>query len=230
VTILDKWLRINDQAKFTGRIYFTVREMFTVVKSQMSELTTSHDIFATQKQIPTAAAPRFDKIITNLREDIRQRNMSTSKAIEANRRQKSYFATVDNKIGAQHRNLTPMRITGMRYEGPAMINTRDYKQAFLKGDRDAVYYCDRNEPKSTSYQVTMTGSQVKGDPAAILDHNRLSLVGNVIPDPQTMTSTNLRFTSLEHDRMNMSRKMFQKSGFESISPRERQTRESQTPY
>ena len=126
----------------------------------MSELATSHDIFSTQKQIPTASAPRFDKIITNLREDMRKRNLSTSKVLEQNRdrRKKSYFATVDNKIGAAHRNLTPNRITNYRYDGPNMINTAEYKQAFLKGDRDAVYYCDRNEPKSTSYQVTMTGS------------------------------------------------------------------------
>jgi len=47
IRILSKWLMINDQDKFTGRIYFTVREMFTVVKNQMSELPTSHDIFST---------------------------------------------------------------------------------------------------------------------------------------------------------------------------------------
>lgn len=76
VQILNKWLMINDQDKFTGRIYATVREMFTVIKNQMAELPTSHDIFATQKMIKEAKAPRFDKTITNLREEIRQRNQS----------------------------------------------------------------------------------------------------------------------------------------------------------
>ena len=43
----------------------------------------------------------------------------------------------------------------------------------------------------------MTGTQVKGDPAKILDHNRTSLVGLVIPDPAMMTASNLKFKSLE---------------------------------
>jgi len=34
-----------------------------------------------------------------------------------------------------------------------------------------------------------------------------------------MTSSNLKFASLEQDRMNMSRKMFQQSGFISMSPK-----------
>ena len=79
VQIISKWLMINDQDKFTGRIYNTVREIFTVIKNQMAELPTSHDIFATQKNIPSAKAPRFDKTITNLREEIRQRNQSLQK-------------------------------------------------------------------------------------------------------------------------------------------------------
>jgi len=33
VAILSKWLTINDQDEFTGRIYFTVREMYTVIKN-----------------------------------------------------------------------------------------------------------------------------------------------------------------------------------------------------
>lgn len=64
---------INDQDKFTGRIYFTVREMFTVVKNQMAELTTAHDIFATQKLLKDSVAPRFDKIIVKQQEENRKR-------------------------------------------------------------------------------------------------------------------------------------------------------------
>lgn len=60
------------------------------------------------------------------------------------RRLRGYFDNLDNKIGSKHRNITPMRMTGFQYDGPAMINTKDFKQDFLKGDQDAIYYCDRN--------------------------------------------------------------------------------------
>lgn len=36
-----KFLQKNDQDKFTSRIFFTVREMFTVVKNQLAEVPTS---------------------------------------------------------------------------------------------------------------------------------------------------------------------------------------------
>ena len=67
------------------------------------------------------------------------------------RRTRGYFDNLDNKIGSRHRNITPMRLNSLKYDGPSMIDTKNYKQAFLKGDADALYYCDRNEPKHTSY-------------------------------------------------------------------------------
>ena len=39
--MISNWLKMNDQDKFTGRIFFTVRQMFTVVKSQLAEVPTS---------------------------------------------------------------------------------------------------------------------------------------------------------------------------------------------
>lgn len=45
VQILTKWLLINDQDMFTGRIYFTIREMYTVIKNQVAVVTTSHEEF-----------------------------------------------------------------------------------------------------------------------------------------------------------------------------------------
>jgi len=66
---------------------------------------------------------------------------------------------------------------------------------------------------------------VKGEPAKILDHNRTSIVGLVIPDPAMMTSTNLKFATFEEDRLKVSRRKFQQSGLMSLSPRNTQERE-----
>ena len=39
--MLSRWLTINDQEKFTERIFTTVREMYTVVKSMIADVPTS---------------------------------------------------------------------------------------------------------------------------------------------------------------------------------------------
>jgi len=62
IAILDKWLKINDQDEYTGRIYFTVREMATVVKNQVSTATTARESFSAQKMFEKSEPARFDKI------------------------------------------------------------------------------------------------------------------------------------------------------------------------
>ena len=85
-------------------------------------------------------------MISNLREDIRKRNQSLSKVDQSirDRRMRGYFDDHDNKIGSKHRGLTPSRLNSLKYDGPPMIDTKEFKQTFLKGDRDALYYCDKN--------------------------------------------------------------------------------------
>lgn len=68
---LNKWLNINDQDKFTGRIFFTIREMYTVVKCKLADVPTSQDHHASQENM-NITLPRFDKMITKLNEDKRR--------------------------------------------------------------------------------------------------------------------------------------------------------------
>lgn len=81
VRILTKWLLINDQDMFTGRIYFTIREMYTVIKAQISTIPTSHEAYLEGKKSKEAEPQRFDKILQNLNAVQRKRNsMSVTKA------------------------------------------------------------------------------------------------------------------------------------------------------
>ena len=60
------------------------------------------------------------------------------------------YETVDFKIGSRHRDapsegrLDPKNL----YLGPPMIDTKTFKQEFLKGDKDVVMYCDKKPVKS----------------------------------------------------------------------------------
>lgn len=100
----------------------------------------------------TVNSARFDKVLNSLTEKKRKVAQSTNKLESRNRRTKSYFETLDFKIGSRHRDMTPSRMKFIEhYEGPPMIDTKEFKQRFLRGDKDAVLYQDPNEPKMTSY-------------------------------------------------------------------------------
>ena len=73
--MLSRWLTINDQDKFTGRIFYTVREMFTVVKNQLHDVPTSQELHAKHVDL-TATPPRVDKMITELSAKKRQQASS----------------------------------------------------------------------------------------------------------------------------------------------------------
>mmetsp|Transcript_40377 Transcript_40377/g.52939 ORF Transcript_40377/g.52939 Transcript_40377/m.52939 type:complete len:195 (+) Transcript_40377:258-842(+) len=62
VAMISRWLGINDQEKFTERIFNTVREMFTVVKNLLADVPTSQDFHANHIDLE-AKPPRFDKIL-----------------------------------------------------------------------------------------------------------------------------------------------------------------------
>ena len=70
--MLGRWLTINDQDKFTGRIYYTVREMFTVIKNQLADVPTSQDFHSNHVEL-NATPPRFDRMIVDLNNKRRQK-------------------------------------------------------------------------------------------------------------------------------------------------------------
>ena len=73
-------------------------------------------------------------------------------------------------------------------EGAAGTDTRATKQNFLRGDKDAVYYCDTHEPKISYYQSKHKGMQL-ADVPRIVDYCRISNAGTTIPDPAVMAMT-----------------------------------------
>ncbi len=62
---LDRWLKINDQNEFKGRIFFTVRDMYTIVRCQEAPISTGMDTFVWTKIDTRMKVPRFDKLKIN---------------------------------------------------------------------------------------------------------------------------------------------------------------------
>ena len=129
VAMLSRWLTINDQEKFTERIFGTVREMYTVIKSLLAEVPTSQDHHSDHIELE-ATPPRFDKILLAQAERRRDNSKgdSTLSADIRRRRTKSYFEAVDFKVGSRHRDNDPFRLDRKcLYLGPPMIDTKAFK-------------------------------------------------------------------------------------------------------
>ena len=158
--ILSRWLTINDQDKFSSRIFYTVREMFTVIKAQLHDVPTSQEIHAAHIDL-SADEPRFDQMRTSIENNRRHsehkaanrtRSQRQNREAALKRFKRSGFEALDYKVGSRHRDQTKGRLLPKSlYHGPPIIDPKSFKQEFLKGQKDAVLYQDPNLPKETAY-------------------------------------------------------------------------------
>ena len=59
---IEKWIQINDQDEFTKRIYFTIREVHTIVSNQEAPDQTYTALFKGRR---ADVVPRVDRMIAN---------------------------------------------------------------------------------------------------------------------------------------------------------------------
>ena len=96
---------------------------------------------------------------------------------------------------------------------PSMINTKQFKQDFLRGQPyDITYYCETKDPKITTYQEALKAKTQK-DKAKKIGHERSSCgFGGVIPDPMIMTMNQDRLNSFSQDLKKMTTRQFNYTG------------------
>lgn len=73
---IEQWLKINDQDEFTKRIYFTLREIYTVVRNLEAPINSNKSFFTGRK---AERVPRFDKILLEAQHGDRLRSMGIPK-------------------------------------------------------------------------------------------------------------------------------------------------------
>jgi hypothetical protein len=71
---IEKWLLINDVDEFISKVYFTIRELFTLIKNQEVPNTTGSTFYTGR---PAEKVPRFDKMILNAVHGDKDRSKST---------------------------------------------------------------------------------------------------------------------------------------------------------
>lgn len=58
--MIEKWISIGSEEEFTAKVFFTLRDMYTIVRSKTNFATTNGDVFVDAPKYPGAQPPRFD--------------------------------------------------------------------------------------------------------------------------------------------------------------------------
>ena len=103
--------------------------------------------------------------------------------------------------------------TEMTRHYPAILDTKDFKGQFLKGQPfNITSYIDNKGPIKSSYQDAMKGL-LQRDRAFVVDKGEQSCgIGGVIPDPLTLTQTKQRLSTFRREMEQMRTKRFSYTG------------------
>jgi hypothetical protein len=114
---IEKWISLNNQDEFTKRIYFTIREIHTIVRNLEASSTTAVNFYNGRK---ADKVPRFDKILENAKYSRDPRGKSATN--------RNGYLTVNSHLAELIAGQTEMKRIF-----PSEINTKEFKQNFLRG-------------------------------------------------------------------------------------------------
>jgi len=116
---IEKWIQINDQDEFTKRIYFTIREIHTIVSNQQAPDQTYNSFFKGRR---ADVVPRVDKMIQNATKVPRAASMNNTRETKIrSMRMHEHLEALLKDRSEMRRDFTPT------------INPKQFKQDFLRG-------------------------------------------------------------------------------------------------
>ena len=124
--------------------------MYTVIKNQVAEVPLSKADFVTRSRYPGSDAPRFDKVTARFLSPQAERQQNKVNAVGNSRTAVSSTKKLDPSFMDGHKRVDYGPLKSDMLHGKQLIDTKAYKQAFLKG-QDVITYCDLKEPVMTSY-------------------------------------------------------------------------------
>eukprot|EP00347_Sterkiella_histriomuscorum_P014305 403361381 len=185
---IENWIRINDQEEYTGALYQTLREIYTVIRNQQPPKTLVQQDFIHVKLDPNARAPRYDKLI------LQHKGKKVVEKQEVDLEQEmSTLKRLNLSINRKKQNLK------FKFPEP-LFDPKQFKQSFFSGHGNITGFCDLNDPKLTDYQETFKGKQIINKFDRVKRDFHTSICGGgVIPDPASMGKTTQKFENYKSE-------------------------------
>lgn len=171
--MIEKWISGESEEEFTARVYFTLRDMYTIVRGKTFFNTTNRDMFVDAPQYVASQPPRFDLFEKAQNASLRQ--TAANIAIEA--KKKAAAALRGQSIPTAAALLK-------NFHFDPLMDPKATRHDDLHGDKNLIYYLKPRDPSFTHYSGYYMGKQV-GDKerAEILDTFTTSAMQMPSPDP-----------------------------------------------
>lgn len=184
VSTIERWLQVNDQDEFTKRIYYTVRDVFTIIRNQEAPISLARHEFNGMPIDEHAKPPRFDQLIT---------------------KHKGKRPVFDGRNTAGDNIYNPLidskgRFKRFVFKEPFQ-DPKQVLQGFLAGQGEITAHCKIPTLKTTSYMNTFKGLMSNDVPLNIGDGLKVhsNFIGAVSPDHTTFGWSKERMSTAQKD-------------------------------
>lgn len=138
--MIEKWIAGDSEEEFTARVFFTLRDMYTIVRGKTMFGTTNRDLYVDAPKYAGAQPPRFDLFEKNQNASMRKTN--TNAALDAKKR----LAESQKGIKVP----TSMQLLS-QFKFDPLMDPKATRHEDLYGDRDLIYYLNPRDPNFTHY-------------------------------------------------------------------------------
>ena len=144
--IIEKWVGVDNEEEFTARVFFTLREMYTIVRGKSIFSTTMRDHFIDKPQYGGANPPRFD--LFEIQQNSSLRATASNLAIEKKKR----LALINNTTARPG-----VKDLLKKFPFDPLMDPKATRHDDLKGDKGLMYFLNPRDPSFTHYNGLFVG-------------------------------------------------------------------------
>jgi len=195
--MIEKWINGESEEEFTSRVFFTLRDMYTIVRGKSCFATTNRDLYVDAPKYVGSQPPRFD--LFEKHQNASLRATATNMAIEAKKKHAATMRGQSNPTSAQ-------LLKNFQFE--SLIEPKGFRHEDLKGDSGLIYFLNPRDQSFTHYAGNFGGKQVDDKfKAEILDTFTTSAMQMPSPDPVVQNKGFARSKRFDTETKNISNRM-----------------------
>lgn len=145
-SMIEKWIIGDSDEEFVSRVFFTLRDMYTIVRGKSNFETTNRERFIDAPKYVAQDPPRFD-----LFEKSQNATLRAQAATLAYEKKKSAMAAYAVKAGPSAAEM----IKNFKFD--PLMDPKGTRHEDLKGDKNLMYFLNPRDQSFTHYTGYFSG-------------------------------------------------------------------------
>lgn len=144
--MIERWIIGDSDQEFVSRVFFTLRDMYTIVRGKSNFATTNRDLYVDAPKYVESNPPRFDLFEKSQNATLR----ATAASFALDTKKKQMAASAAKPAPGSKELLS-------KFAFDPLMDPRATRHDDLKGDKGLMYFLNPRDPSYTHYTGYFSG-------------------------------------------------------------------------